>query len=76
VAYTSGVSLRGGGWRVDGVHGVTSQPVVGSPLATGAHGGSGGSSKWSRRHCALNLALEALFYSTNHVYVRAGGRGV
>ena len=69
-------AFGGGGWRVDRVRGVTPQPVAGLPLATGARGGGGGSPEWSQWHCALHSALEALFYSTNYVYVRASGRGV
>ena len=56
---------------MDGVRRVTSQPVAGSASATGARGGGGGSLESSRWRCALDSALEALFYSANYVYVGA-----
>ena len=61
---------------MDRVCGVTPQPVAGSLLATGARGGGGGSPEWSLRRYALDSAIEALFYSTNYVYVHAGECGV
>ena len=61
---------------MDGVRGVMPQPVVGSPSATGARGGGGGSPEWSQRRCALDLALEDLDYSANYVYMCAGEQEV
>ena len=50
---------------MDGIRGVTLQPVAGSLSATGAYGGGGGSPEWSWRRYALDSSLY-------YVYVCAG----
>jgi hypothetical protein len=61
---------------VDGVHEVMPQPVAGLPLAKGARGCGGGSPEWSQRCYALDLALEALYYSANYMYMCASEQEV
>jgi hypothetical protein len=53
-------ALGGDGQVVDGARGVTPQPVTGSPMVAGAHGGGSGSLERLRRRCAVDSALEAL----------------
>ena len=61
---------------MDRVRRVTPQPVAGSPSIVGGRGGGSGSPEWSQWRCALDLALEALDYLANYVYVCAGEQEV